>query len=476
MIVIGREQETAELRRCERSDKSELVCLYGRRRVGKTYLVEQTFSEYFALRATGVEGGNTRQQLRSFNQRLQEHGDRIRTIPRDWFEAFSRLEAVLAQDDIRRSPHGKRIVFLDEFPWFDTPRSDFLLAFGEFWNRCGTATGDYLFIICGSATSWIIDKVLEDTGSLYNRVTSQVHLEPFSLCESERLLEARGFGWSRRQIAEAYMVFGGLPYFLGLLDPHESLAQNIDRLCLVPHALLRHESKTLMESTLKKSPVYGRIVAELAPHTYGMRKEACVQRLGMPKGTFHRAVDDLVKCDYIREYKNPVQRRKPLYLQLIDPYLLFHHTFLEGLESESPESWNDFVRDTGRYANWRGHAFESLCGAHLAQIKGALGIAGVRTVSYPWASERAHDGAQVDLVIERADGICDLCEVKFTDAPLAVSAKLEAELLRRRSVYADETGSRLALKLVMITSTGIAGVAHTEHIAQVITLDDLFHV
>lgn len=475
MIVIGREQEIAELRRCERSDKSELICLYGRRRVGKTYLVEQTFWEYFAFRATGVEGGNTRQQLRSFNQRLQEHGDNVRTIPKDWFEAFSRLEAVLAQEDIRRSPHGKRIVFFDEFPWFDTPRSDFLMAFGEFWNRCGTAMGDYLFIICGSATSWIIDKVLEDTGSLYNRVTSQVHLDPFTLYESETLLEARGFGWSRRQVAEAYMVFGGLPYFLGLLDPHESLGQNIDRLCLAPHALLRHESKTLMESTLKKSPVFGHIVTELAPHTYGMRKEECMRHLGIPKGTFHRAVSDLVKCGYVREYKNPVQYRKPLYLQLIDPFLLFHHTFLEELGSEFPQSWNDFVRDTGRYANWRGHAFENLCGAHLAQIKNALGISGVRTVSYPWASEHTRDGAQVDLVIERADGICDLCEMKFTDVPLSVTAKLETELLHKRAVYSHETGTRHALKLVMIASAGIAGVAHTEHISQVITLDNLFH-
>ena len=302
-----------------------------------------------------------------------------------------------------------------------------------------------------------------------------VHLDPFTLCESERLLEARGFGWSRKQIAEAYMVFGGLPYFLGLLDPHESLGQNIDRLCLAPHALLRHESKTLMESTLKKSPVFGRIVIELAPHTYGMRKEECMRRLGMPKGTFQRAVDDLVKCGYVRKYKNPVQYRKPLYLQLVDPFLLFHHTFLEGSGFEPPESWNDFVRDTGRYVNWRGHAFENLCVAHLAQIKNALGIAGVRTVSYPWASERTRNGAQVDLVIERADGICDLCEMKFTDTPLPVTAKLEAELLRKRAVYADETSTRLELKLVMIASTGIAGIAHTEHVSQIVTLDDLFH-
>ena len=474
MIVVGRKEETAELRRCERSDKSELVCVYGRRRVGKTYLVEQTFAEQFAFRATGVENANTRQQLRSFNQRLREHGDKVRTIPRDWFEAFSRLETILHSEQTCRSPHGKRIVFLDEFPWFDTPRSDFLMAFGEFWNRCGSATGDFLFIICGSATSWIIDKVLENSGSLFNRVTSQIHLDPFCLRETEQLLAARGFGWSRAQIAEAHMVFGGLPYFLGLLDGNESLGQNIDRLCLAPHALLRHESKTLMESTLRKSPVFGQIVEAIAPHPYGLRKESCYEQLEIPKGTFQRAVSDLAKCGYVREYKNPSQRRKPLYLQLVDPFLLFHYTFLEDRSAHGPSSWGDFVQDGGRYTNWRGHAFENLCGSHLPQIKAALGIAGVRTVAYPWASERVQGGTQVDMVIERADGICDLCEMKYTDAPLPISAAYEQALLRKRDVFGEETRTRLALKLVMVTSAGISGVAHTEHIAQVLTLDDLF--
>ena len=184
-MIIGRSKEIRELEKCEKSPKSELVCVYGRRRVGKTYLVEQTFSDYFAFRATGVESGNMRTQLKSFHQRLVEAGDKERRIPQNWFEAFSRLENVLGNESIRRSFHGKKIVFFDEFPWFATARSDFLEAFGEYWNRCGTVGGDYLFIICGSATSWIIKNVLEDTGSLYDRVTSQIFLHPFSLRETE---------------------------------------------------------------------------------------------------------------------------------------------------------------------------------------------------------------------------------------------------------------------------------------------------
>ena len=260
MAIIGRKEEIRELEKCEKSKKSELICVYGRRRVGKTYLVEQTYADYFAFRATGVESGNTRTQLKSFKQRLAEAGDKEKRIPANWFEAFSRLEKVLSAEETKRSVHGKKIVFFDEFPWFATARSDFLEAFGEFWNRCGTVNRDYVFIICGSATSWIIKNVLEDSGSLYNRVTSQIFLRPFSLKETEMYMQDREFGWSRRQIAECQMVFGGLPYFFSLLNPDESLNWNIDALIFKPHALLRHESKKLLEATLKKSAAYNAIM------------------------------------------------------------------------------------------------------------------------------------------------------------------------------------------------------------------------
>ena len=472
MRVVGRQRELRELARVERSKKSELVCVYGRRRVGKTYLVEQTFREFFAFRATGVEGGNMRQQLRSFHQRLRECGDTVRATPKDWFEAFSRLTVVLERDDVRRSSHGKRIVFLDEFPWFATPRSDFLMAFGEFWNRYGTIDGDLVVIICGSATSWIIGNIIENTGSLYDRVTSQIHLEPFSLRVCEEFFVDRGFGWSRRQIAESYMVFGGLPYFLELLDADGSLRENIDRLCLAPHALLRGESKKLLEATLKKSPVYDRILGLLASHAHGMRKQSCFEELGIAKGTFERATKELARCGYIREYKDESKRRNPIYLQLVDPFLLFHYRFLS--KGATLEQWDEFVHEEGRHGNWRGGAFELLCLHHVGQIKQALGISGVRTREYPWVSERTAGGAQIDLVIERADGITNLCEMKYTNAPFGITAGYELSLLNKLRVYQEETGTTQALKMVMVLTAGVAGVAHTEHVSRVITLDDLF--
>ena len=474
MKIIGRKNEILELEQCEKSGKSEFVCVYGRRRVGKTYLVEQLFANHLTFRATGVENGNTRTQLKSFHQRLVESGDKTKNVPKNWFEAFSRLEKILNSEDATCSIHGKRIVFFDEFPWFATPKSDFLMAFGEFWNRCGTAGNNFMFIICGSATSWIIGNILENTGSLYDRVTCQIFLKPFSLKETELFMNDRGFGWSRKQIAECQMVFGGLPYFLDLLNPNESLVWNIDYLCFNQHALLRHESKKLLESTLKKSPVYDNIMEFLSDSYYGKLKSECFEKLNIPQGTFSRAVDELVKCGYIHQSSDNHTKGKPLRLQLIDPFLLFHYHFLSEKSEDRIRKFEDYKAESGRFTNWRGHAFEVLCLYHVEHIKKALGISGVRTNEYSWQSEKKKNGAQIDLIIERDDGIINICEEKYTDTPFSISDDYEKQLLHKIEQFKTETKTKHALKLVMICSENIKGSAHTENISRTLVLDDLF--
>lgn len=472
MKIIGRRTEKKELEQCERSKKSELVCVYGRRRVGKTFLVEQTFGDYFAFRATGLENGNTRQQLKAFNQRLVECGSEEKKIPADWFEAFSRLDAVLSKDGIKHSPNNKKIVFFDEFPWFATPKSDFLLAFEEFWNRRGTQSGDLLFIICGSATSWIIKNIIDNTGSLYHRVTCQIFVSPFTLSESEVFFKDREFDWSREQILECQMVFGGLPFFMDLLNGNESFRQNVDRLLFRPNALLCDESNRLLEATLSKSPIYEQILSKLSHYNYGLKRSICQEELKLPNGSFGRAVEDLVKCGYVVEFKRNYEKNNPTYIQLVDPFLLFHYHFLS--KDKKINDYEELVNNTGAYLNWRGHAFEVLCMYHINQIKTALGISGVKANCYSWTNPEQKDSAQIDLVIERDDRITNLCEMKYTDKPFSVSKDYDSDLLRKRDIFKEKTGTKNALKIVLVSVNGLAGTANTEHISEVITLDDLF--
>ena len=332
-----------------------------------------------------------------------------------------------------------------------------------------------MMIICGSAISWIIGNIIDNTGSLYDRVTGQIFLHPFSLRETEQLFQAKGFDWSRRQIAECQMIFGGLPFFLDQLNENESLPWNVDHLCLGQDALFRNETRRLLETTLRKSPVYDQILQYLAQYMYGVEETKCQQDLKIPHTSFLRAVGDLKKCGYILEYKARRNRGNLLRIQLIDPFILFHYRFISAqVSSEKVFSFSDLRDNSGLYYNWLDHAFENLCLYHLDAIKSALGISGVHTSCFPWVSDQTKDGAQIDLVIERADNLTNICEMKFTDHPFSMTRETERDLLHKINVYREETGTKHALKLTLITSCGLAGTAYTERISRTLTLDDLF--
>lgn len=473
MDLVGRRSERKTLEYCESTNKSELVCVYGRRRVGKTYLVEQTLSPYFAFHVVGSKNAKTSEQLREFGLELIDRGDQNPNPPVSWREAFNRLYKVVTSADAPKSPHGKAVVFIDEFPWFCRQRSDFLSAFSTFWNRRSSAGQKLLVIICGSATSWVIDHLLESADDLAARVTESIFLEPFTLGESERYFNDRGFGWDRETIIETHMVFGGLPFFFSLMHPHLSLWENIDRLCLAPRAQLKNETMMLLESTMRRSRVYVDLFALLARHKYGVRKQAAFEALGYSSGQFAAATQEAIKCGYIREYRNLGKPQRPKYLQLVDPFILFHYHLIDPPKAEAPKCWSDFVADQGRYSNWRGNAFEIVCLYHVRQLKAALGIGGISTKEYPWMSGSGAGGAQIDLVIERADRVIDLCEMKFTSGPFELTREAERELVRKREVYRRETDTRYACKIVLVSVSGTTGTCDGE-IAQQLDVNDLF--
>ncbi len=314
--------------------------------------------------------------------------------------------------------------------------------------------------------------VIDNTGNLYHRVTSQLFIEPFTLAETEAYLNTKEFGWSREQIAECQMVFGGLPYFLSMLNSNESFRQNVDRLIFAPRALLRDETSRLLESTLKKNPIYGKILKELSTHTYGMKRIDCKNVIDAANGTFNRAIEDLEKCGYITVSERWQEKGKPLYLQLIDPFLLFHYHFLDG--NKPLENYEKLISNTGAYVNWRGHAFEILCLLHIDQIKKALGISGIETTTYPWLYSENKNLTQIDLVIERADRITDICEIKYTDTPYVMSQDSDTSLLKKRDLFKEITETKNAVKIILISAHGTSGTAYMEHISEVLTINDLF--
>lgn len=472
MSIVGRKREQRELARYGESPRSEFVVVCGRRRVGKTFLVREYFGNTFAFYATGVAGGNMAVQLRSFAGSLKDHGAESGTV-RDWFDAFDELRTLLQRDDVARDAvSGKRVVFIDEMPWLDTPRSNFKSALELFWNGWASAQRDILLIVCGSATSWVIDNLLKERGGLHNRVTGRLVLEPFTLAECEEYYRQNGMALTRQQVVENYMVFGGIPFYLDLMDRRLSPAQNIDRLCFSRVGALRDEFDELYRSLFKHADRHIAIVRALARRLKGMTRSQIEGHTCVASGgTLTGALEELEQCGFVRKYRDFTKRTRGAVYQLVDPFTLFYLRFME--ENGDERYWMSHLGDA-RYRAWSGLAFEMVCLSHVEQMKAALGVSGVSVGACAWHSEKADPGAQIDLLLDRADGVVNVCEMKFSQAEFAIDRAYDLALRNKLQAFAAETGTRKALHLTLVTTYGLARNQYAGIVQNELTLDDLF--
>lgn len=470
-MIIGRNNEIRELTNAYNSEYSELVAVYGRRRVGKTFLVRETFSYTFTFEHSGVANGNNRTQLRAFRDSLADAGMGKVAIPSNWMDAFA-----LLRQFIKKRPEEKKVIFIDEIPWMDTPRSDFVSALEYFWNTFASARKDVLLIICGSATSWIINKVLKNHGGLHNRVTYRVALQPFTLHECEEYMKSRKIRLSRYDLLELYMVFGGVPFYWSLLNKVESVSQNIDRLVFSESGKLHNEYYELYDSLFKNSELYISIVTILGACS-GMTREELVKKSDLDgNGKTTRVLDDLQACGFIKKTPTYGLKNQAVYM-LIDNFTLFYQKFVKETETSDEQFWSHSYQSTQHNA-WVGIAFERVCFQHIPQIKMALGISGVVTNVYSWrigpSFEGAKDGAQIDMLIDRADNMVNICEMKFSKKEYIVTQDDSTSMSNKAERFSRAIGFGKSISMTMITVNGIAKAGYWSDIHNVVTADDLF--
>ncbi len=470
--MIGRKDEIRQLDDAYKSDQSEFVAVYGRRRIGKTYLITEAFGNKFAFHHTGLKEGNTKRQLEHFRLSLRRQGHYDCPRLKDWLEAFFELERLLDGQE-----SGRKVVFLDEVPWLDTPRSGFLSALEAFWNGFASFRKDIVLVVCGSATSWIVRNIIRNSGGLYNRVRTRIKLFPFTLAECEDYAnDELHLGYGRREIAECYMAFGGVAYYWSLLKRGWSPAQNFDALFFGPQDGLRTEFDELYRSLFKNPMRYMAVVELLGSRKCGFTREEIIKGLGsVSGGDVTRILSDLEECGFIRMYRPTINGRNGGIFQLIDNFTLFYYSFVKGNGARDGEYWREAVSDGQRNA-WRGFAFERVCLAHVAQIKAALGISGVRTEAYSFRfnSEANGCGAQIDLLIDRRDGIVNLCEMKYVNGMYAISLDEAAKLKYRIEAVRGMFGKRRTIHLTMITPDGVSRNANSWDVQSIVKLDDLF--
>ena len=491
MKIIGRQIELDILDQCMQSGRPEFIAVYGRRRIGKTFLIRNYFLDRFSFYTTGTpEAGNNRQRLSVFHKSLKSYGCTQKQAPKNWTEAFERLKALLTTDHILRDPvTHRRVVFIDELPWLDSPRSDFKMALDLFWNGWGCMQEDLCLIVCGSAASWIINNIILNTGGLYNRITRQIHLRPFSLRECEEYFTDHGIILPRSQIIESYMIWGGVPYYLNYYDRRQSFAQNVQSMVFDESGPLFHEHEMLFHALFTNPAKHGKVIEVLSKSSSGINRLELERQTGIDNGAaLTQILQDLEQCDFIRRFENYPQKHKGAFFQLTDPFTLFYMTFIA---QKKAGQWMQFINSPAYYA-WAGHAFEIVCLLHIHQIKSKLGITGIQTQEFSWAAkniidpdtensrrdvpvaEHRRNGAQIDLLIDRADNTITVCEIKFTGEPFVVTKEYADALINRRELLRAGTKTRKAVMIVMISANGISQTGYWNVLQDTITGDDLF--
>ena len=474
--IIGRQAERERLDKCTKSEQAQLVIVYGRRRVGKTYLINHFFNGRFDFKLTGAYAQPKETQLRYFATELNRQSGRETVIPKDWIEAFEQLRNYLTT----LPPEDKHTVFFDEMPWMDTQRSGFLPAFEWFWNDWGCTQNNLIFIVCGSATSWMVEKFAENKGGLFNRQTCRLYLQPFNLNETEQYLQSRNIEWSRRDIAECYMIMGGIPYYLSLLDPELALNANIDNLFFRKRAELWDEFDHLYQTLFTNSDQYIKIIEQVSKKRMGLTRSEIATKTKLPaNGALSKMLHDLTDSGFLRKYTFYGRKSKDMLYQLSDYYSLFYYRFIKGGFGKDEGFWSHTLDNPARHV-WAGLTFEQLCKDHIPQIKKKLGIAGVLSEESSWFGSISEEqefnssGAQIDLLIDRRDQVINICEIKFSMNEFEIDKNYEQKLRNKISVFRQLTNCKKTIQLSMITTFGIQKNKYSSIVTNEVLLDDLF--
>jgi len=476
--IIGREKEIKELNKLYDSGKAEFVAVYGRRRVGKTYLIDSFFGDKLTFRHAGLSPVDAKQgknllmeQLQNFHISLQRYGAENTKQPKSWMEAFFLLEQWLETQNKKQ----RWVVFLDEMPWMDTPRSGFITALEAFWNGWGCRQSNLLLIVCGSASSWIQNNLINNHGGLYDRITYEIKLSPFTLKECEEFYKQKNIRLSRYDIVQAYMMLGGVPYYLGYMQKGLSLAQNVDEIFFAPKAKLRDEFHRLFLSVFSQPEEVKQIVKLLASRHIGFTRSEISKALGMSGGGLTTMLRALEESDFILHYVPFGCSQREVHYKLIDPFCLFYLRFVESNGNKNADFWKENVASQG-VSSWRGIAFEEVCLNHIRQIKRALGVEGVKSTQSSWTlrGDTETEGTQIDLLIDRADNVVNLCEMKFYQDEFTIDKTYFRTLQNRQNRLIEALPKRKVVHAVLITTYGLTYNEYSGFFLHTITLDDLF--
>ena len=473
--VIGRKTEMAIMQKLMTSGEAELLAVIGRRRVGKTFLVRSVFGRVLQFEITGIHKATLNEQLQDFSFQMSKiPGNKQKQVtPGNWTEAFRQLSAVLEK---KQRSNEKQVLFFDELPWLASRKSGFLSALDHFWNTWAVKR-NVLIVICGSSASWMINKVIHHKGGLHNRVTKIIRLAPFSLSETKQYLWSRGVKYEEYQTALIYMVMGGVPLYLKEVEPGISPAQNINRICFSRDGLLYDEFSKLYAALFENADKHILVIRALATKMKGLARTELVEKSGIADGGgLTRILTELMESGFISVSPHYNRKKKESLYRLTDEYSLFYLKYIEKQTKPAANIWQN-ISSGNSWKVWSGFAFENLCMKHTDEIKQTLGISGVYSEesAYFKRGDKETQGFQIDLLIDRNDGIINICEAKYTSGEFIIDKKYASELRNKLTGFKNATATKKGLMLTFISSFGIKNNSHSVGLVdQNIELKDLF--
>lgn len=484
--IIGRKEEIHTLKEMLSSKQAEFLAIYGRRRVGKTFLIRNFFEqeEVIFFDVTGSKDGPMRDQVKHFIIQIGKifyKGAKL-NLGKNWDETFEILtEAIDSIND-----NKKIVLFFDEFPWMDTKNSRLIQNLTYYWNQHWSKNSKVKLIICGSSASWIINKVVNAKGGLHNRLTRKIHLSPYKLNETKQYLHSLGIKLNNLQILQIYMVMGGIPYYLSKIEKGLSAVQNIDKLAFRKKSFLLGEFENLFSSLFVDHEIYIKIIRIISEHRYGIGQEELLKKMGpafQGKGGVNK-LKDLQDTNFIMSFRPHFNATRGIYYKVIDQYILFYFSWIEPIRNTllekgfSGKYWEK-INESPSWNSWSGYTFESVCYEHVNEIRESLGLTPTaipdtwRKMTKKGSKEK---GAQIVLLFERDDDSITICEIKYTDDPFFIDKKYAGELKRKKDVFVEATRTKKQIFLSIVSANGLKKTIYSEEMVDsVVTLNDLFN-
>lgn len=472
--LIGRNTEQKQLKEAMDSNAPELIALFGRRRVGKTFLIKQYFREDLVFEFVGTREAKLTHQLENFSKALGKAAGnpKLYRVPDNWSDAFDQLSNFLAP----KLTAKRTIIFLDEFPWLNTHKSGFLMAFDHWWNSWGNSQPNLVVIICGSAASWMIQNVVNNKGGLHNRITRKIRLLPFNLKETEEFLQVKGVNLDRYQLLQIYMIMGGIPHYLKEVRKGESAVQAVNRICFTKDGLLQGEFKNLYHSLFDDAVRHLAVVKALASNNSGLTRNDIIDKAGLTSGgTITGLLEELIESGFVMPWQPYDKKSRDTIYKLSDEFTHFYLKFMENNRASGDDIWQSFSSGQS-WKSWSGVAFERVCLKHIPQIKKELGIQSLYTEEATWRFlPKTGKGAQIDLLFDRKDFVINLCEMKYSESDFLIDKSYAGELENKKDVFKQQTKTKKSLFLTFVTTFGVKDNEYAKRLIQnSITAEALF--